>query len=204
MSDLEAKQDTTGTQPLQNDRSLVAPWWHCGLVVLLIAATSTLGSLHPAKSSMAAHHLANYGVTLAWEWALAGIAYWGIRLRKTPLRRFARRAAARLEGILHRRGRSGALLDFLSHRACRARGLAAPLSSRERPKTNQPARASEPRRGRALDRAQRLRRNLRRICLPRISSTAVQPRDRTAVGRRARLGRCSSAPRMATKESREC
>ena len=86
MSDLEEKQDTTGTQPLQNDRSLVAPWWHCGLVVLLIAATSTLGSLHPAKSSMASHHLANYAVTLAWEWALAGIAYWGIRLRKTPLR----------------------------------------------------------------------------------------------------------------------
>ncbi len=35
---------------------------------------------------MASHHLANYGVTLAWEWALAGLAYWGIRLRKTPLR----------------------------------------------------------------------------------------------------------------------
>ncbi len=42
--------------------------------------------MHSAKSTMASHHLANYGVTLAWEWALAGLAYWGIRLRKTSLR----------------------------------------------------------------------------------------------------------------------
>jgi len=35
---------------------------------------------------MAGHHLANYGVTIAWEWALAGIALWGTRLKKTPLR----------------------------------------------------------------------------------------------------------------------
>ncbi len=42
--------------------------------------------MHSAKSSMASHHLGNYGVTLAWEWGLAGLAYWGLRLRKTPLR----------------------------------------------------------------------------------------------------------------------
>ncbi len=34
---------------------------------------------------MAGHHLANYGITLAWEWLLAGIALWGTRLNKTPL-----------------------------------------------------------------------------------------------------------------------
>ncbi len=51
---------------------------------------------------MASHHLANYGITLAWEWALAGLAYWGIRLRKTPLR-----------AILgeRRRGRKGFFID---------------------------------------------------------------------------------------------
>ncbi len=42
--------------------------------------------MHSAKSTMALHHLANYAVTLAWEWALAAFAYWGLRLRKTPLR----------------------------------------------------------------------------------------------------------------------
>ncbi len=81
MNDIEPKQETAP----QTVRGLVAPWWHCCLLTLLIVATSALGSLHSAKNSMAAHHLANYGLTLAWEWALAGFAYWGIRLRRTPL-----------------------------------------------------------------------------------------------------------------------
>ncbi|WP_161557251.1 type II CAAX endopeptidase family protein [Acidisarcina polymorpha] len=67
-------------------RSTIAPWWHTALIVILIAATSVLGSLRPAKTSMSGHHLANYGVTLAWEWVLAALTYWGIRLKKTPLR----------------------------------------------------------------------------------------------------------------------
>jgi membrane protease YdiL (CAAX protease family) len=85
MNDIETTQETASPPRPQTVRGLVAPWWHCSLLMLLIVATSALGSLHSAKSSMATHHLANYGVTLAWEWALAGIAYWGIRLRKTPL-----------------------------------------------------------------------------------------------------------------------
>lgn len=68
------------------NREPIAPWWHCGLLVAIIVAASAFGSMHSAKSSMASYHLANYGVTLVWEWALAGLAYWGIRLRKTPLR----------------------------------------------------------------------------------------------------------------------
>jgi uncharacterized protein len=84
MSDIETKP--AAMQDAQMGRRLIAPWWHSCLLVLLIAATSALGSLHTAKSSMASHHLANYAVTLAWEWALAAVAYWGIRLRKTPLR----------------------------------------------------------------------------------------------------------------------
>jgi uncharacterized protein len=35
---------------------------------------------------MTGHHLANYAVTIAWEWALAGLALWGTRLKKTSLR----------------------------------------------------------------------------------------------------------------------
>jgi hypothetical protein len=68
------------------DRTPVAPWWHCGLMIAIIAAASAFGSMRSAKTTMASHHLGNYGVTLAWEWALAGLAYWGIRLRGTPLR----------------------------------------------------------------------------------------------------------------------
>ena len=82
--------ETTATtaalhEPVQI-RGAIAPWWNTALLVLLILATSVFGSMHVTKRSMAAHHLANYGVTIAWEWALAGIALWGTRLKKTPLR----------------------------------------------------------------------------------------------------------------------
>jgi membrane protease YdiL (CAAX protease family) len=66
--------------------SPIASWWNTGLIVAAIAATSVLGSRHSAQSSMGSHHLANYAITLGWEWVLAAIAYLGLRLRKTPLR----------------------------------------------------------------------------------------------------------------------
>ncbi len=71
---------------LPPDRKVIAPWWHCALLITIIAAASAFGSMRSAKTTMASHHLGNYAVTLAWEWALAGFAYWGIRMRKTPLR----------------------------------------------------------------------------------------------------------------------
>jgi uncharacterized protein len=86
MSEIAATRDVLPTQAPPSDRTPIAPWWHCGLLIGIIAAASAFGSMHSAKSTMASHHLANYGVTLAWEWALAGFAYWGIRMRKTPLR----------------------------------------------------------------------------------------------------------------------
>jgi membrane protease YdiL (CAAX protease family) len=82
---IEAPQPADPPKPGET-QSLIAPWWHTALLLLLIAATSALGSLHSTKRSVGSHHLANYGITIAWEWALAGIAYWGLRLRKTPLR----------------------------------------------------------------------------------------------------------------------
>ncbi len=33
------------------------------------------------------HRALNYGVTMAWEWVLAGLTYWGLRLRHVSLRR---------------------------------------------------------------------------------------------------------------------
>lgn len=64
----------------------IAPLWHTALIVLLILATSVLGSRHGTQRSMAGHHVANYSVTIVWEWVLAGIAYWGIRIRRVPVR----------------------------------------------------------------------------------------------------------------------
>jgi uncharacterized protein len=84
--EIEIVEPPVALQEQQQIRSLVAPWWHTVFVILLIAGTSVLGSLQSATKSMTGHHLANYGVTIAWEWVLAGIVYWGIRLTRTPLR----------------------------------------------------------------------------------------------------------------------
>jgi uncharacterized protein len=81
----ESTEDGAPAVTPRGDRTPIAPWWHCALLVAIIAAASAFGSMRSAKSTMASHHLANYGVTLGWEWALAGLAYWGIRMRKTPL-----------------------------------------------------------------------------------------------------------------------
>jgi len=86
MTELLEPQQLAGAPPAERNRKLIAPWWHTALLLLLIVATSILGSMHSAKSSVSSHHLANYGVTIGWEWALAGIAWWGLRLGNTPIR----------------------------------------------------------------------------------------------------------------------
>jgi len=86
VSQTEATEDRLPPPTPSLGRAPIAPWWHCALLVAIIAAASIFGSMHSAKNTMASHHLGNYGVTLAWEWALAGFAYWGIRMRKIPLR----------------------------------------------------------------------------------------------------------------------
>jgi len=83
---IETTETSAALHGRRQIRGAIAPWWNTALLVLLIAATSVFGSIHAAKGSMAGHHLVNYGVTIAWEWALAGIALWGTRLKKTPLR----------------------------------------------------------------------------------------------------------------------
>ena len=160
--------------------------------------------MHSAKSSMASHHLANYGVTLAWEWALAGLALLGYSSAQDSAARGSRRASPRPAGSFSSMWSGRALLDFFSHRAGRARGHTPALPSGERTKTNQPARARESRRGRALDRAERLRRNLRRICLSRIFAAAVRARDRPRMGGCAGLGAAFRQRARLRRHRREC
>jgi membrane protease YdiL (CAAX protease family) len=65
--------------------SPVAPWWHTCLLILLFAAVSFAGALRSKNMSLAHHHLPQYLSTLAFEWIIAGIAWWGLRLRRTPI-----------------------------------------------------------------------------------------------------------------------
>lgn len=66
---------------------LIAPWWHTLLLVVLLLATSLSGSVTVGRTAHAdVHHALSYGVTMAVEWVLAALVYWGLRLRRVPLR----------------------------------------------------------------------------------------------------------------------
>ena len=82
----------------------VAPAWNTLLLVVLVAATSLAGYASTRRLPPAgAPRVANYCITAVWEWTLAGLGYWGLRLRQTPLRQIL--------GV-RRGGASGWLGDF--------------------------------------------------------------------------------------------
>jgi uncharacterized protein len=64
----------------------IAPWWHTVLLIAPLLAFSLLGSLKPAHRALGQHHISQYLVTLAWEWILAALVVWGIRMRGVSVR----------------------------------------------------------------------------------------------------------------------
>jgi uncharacterized protein len=81
----------------------VAPWWHTIIVVVIILGVSALSSVQAKASTLEEHHLRHYAFTIAWELVLAALAWWGIRMRRVPLRQ--------LLGA-HRPGTRAWLIDF--------------------------------------------------------------------------------------------
>jgi uncharacterized protein len=75
----------------------VAPWWHTAMVVAVILGVSVLNSGASNASGLGRDHIKHYSMTIVWEWALAGLTWWGIRLRHVPLRQVLgeRRAGAK-------------------------------------------------------------------------------------------------------------
>lgn len=66
---------------------LLAPWWHTALMVVLILGLSIAGVRQLRSFGDQPLHLAsNYTLTIVYEWVLAGMALWGIWMRKVPLR----------------------------------------------------------------------------------------------------------------------
>lgn len=64
----------------------IAPWWHTAILVAIILGVSTLSTIKSKTVGVAGHHIERYAITIAWEWVLALIAWWGIRVRRTPIR----------------------------------------------------------------------------------------------------------------------
>lgn len=66
---------------------LLAPWWHTALIVVVILGLSLAGVRQLRNFGDKPLHLVlNYSLTIAYEWTLAGLAIWGIHMRKVPLR----------------------------------------------------------------------------------------------------------------------
>jgi membrane protease YdiL (CAAX protease family) len=83
---MEEPQRATSGQAHWQGR-LLAPWWHTALMVVLIIGLSVAGArqLH-SFGNHPLHLVANYSLTIAYEWILAALALWGIHMRKIPLR----------------------------------------------------------------------------------------------------------------------
>lgn len=72
----------------------IAPLWHTAVILALLLGMSAVNALTHHLAETFAHqpaeqhrsHFIMYGATLIWEWLLLALVYWGLRLRRTPLR----------------------------------------------------------------------------------------------------------------------
>jgi uncharacterized protein len=85
MTTFEPPQVTSGQT--YKEGGLLAPWWHTALMVFLIIGLSVQGVKQLRSfGDQPLRLVANYSLTIAYEWILAALAVWGIHLRKIPLR----------------------------------------------------------------------------------------------------------------------
>ena len=74
---------TSGVAPAvpQQDRGLLAPLWHTGIVLFILLGASLGGSrgVHP----LGVHKIPQYLWTMSWEWLLTAFVYLGVRKRIT-------------------------------------------------------------------------------------------------------------------------
>ena len=69
-----------------NRRQPIAPWWHTAILASVIIGISILSGLQSKAAGFGGSHIARYAITIAWEWVLALLAWWGLWIRRTPLR----------------------------------------------------------------------------------------------------------------------
>ncbi|HEX5234059.1 MAG TPA: CPBP family intramembrane glutamic endopeptidase [Silvibacterium sp.] len=64
----------------------VAPWWHTALFGAIVVGISILSSRQSKTAGFGGSHIKRYAFTIAWECLLALFAWWGLRMRGTPVR----------------------------------------------------------------------------------------------------------------------
>jgi uncharacterized protein len=64
----------------------LAPVWHTAVLIIVILASSALGAVSGHPTAKNAGHIAQYIVTMVWEWVLFGFVVWGVRKSGTRVR----------------------------------------------------------------------------------------------------------------------
>jgi uncharacterized protein len=72
----------------------IAPWWHTVLLVAFLATVSLLTSKEAKTRGFSGDHVHRYLFGIGWEWLLAALAWWGIRIRHVPVRQLLGRRRA--------------------------------------------------------------------------------------------------------------
>ena len=63
----------------------VAPWWHTGLLVLLLLGGSALNARQAHRGGLEAHHLQRYLGGMVAEGLVFLVVWWGLRLRRVSI-----------------------------------------------------------------------------------------------------------------------
>jgi uncharacterized protein len=100
-SEPESSTSTAEIKAPRPHTRLIAPWWHTALMVLLIAGISAAGARQLyAGGGHEPRLVPNYFLSIVYEWGLAAIAWWGLRLRNIPLKQLIGETRPGLRGWL--------------------------------------------------------------------------------------------------------
>ncbi len=99
MTTMEPAQSTRGQTYEQG--GLLAPWWHTALMVLVILGLSVAGVRQLRNfGDQPLHLVANYSLTIAYEWVLAGAGAVGNPYAQGSPAATAGGATARCPGVV--------------------------------------------------------------------------------------------------------
>ncbi len=187
---MKVSENTTGAPfataaPIwPNRRQPIAPWWHTAILASVIVGISILSGLQSKAAGFGGSHIARYAITIAWEWVLALLAWWGLWMRRTPLRQIL---GQRRTGIKEWARDIGIALLFWIMAMLVLAAIATVLRMFHLIQAQKAIIAIAPQSIAEilrLDRALRHRRHRRRVCLSRLPAPAVLFASRQCMDRR--------------------
>lgn len=76
-----SSSNSSGLSGLRN-AGAVAPWWHAGVIVVLLVSLSVLSGRQAHSNSLGSHHAGRYLFGIGSEWVLLLLAWSGLRLKR--------------------------------------------------------------------------------------------------------------------------